>query len=50
MATKKGLIFKGTKKDLGNALYADWIETNLTNVAPWQSNEEKGDVIEALLG
>ena len=49
LTSKKGLIFKGTKV-LRNALYADWIETNLKNVAPWHNNEKKGDVIEASLG
>ena len=35
---------------MGDMFYADWVEGNLQDVATWHNNEEKGDVVEALLG
>ena len=43
------MIYRGTK-DMGNAFYVDCVIGNLEEVAVWHNAEEKGGVVEALLG
>ena len=41
MSQKHGLIFKG-HLDMGNALYADWVEGNFNDIAGRLNTEKKG--------
>ena len=39
-----GLIFKG-HHDMGNVLYADWVEGNMTDLAGNLNTDKQGDIV-----